>query len=166
MGTDETERIKTMEMAISNEMRERKFYLKQAARSKNPLAKTMFQQIADDELEHYKRLKEMEERWKEAFPETIVPEIHGMDLQGTLKDLLATLDTLPETDQDELQAIRTAIDFEKKGADRYIRLRNFVTDEKEKAFFGLLAEMELEHLRMLKQTESFLTNPENWTWQR
>ena len=56
---DDKERLNALEVALNNETREREFYLKNAERTKNPLGKTMFKQIAADELEHYTRLKEL-----------------------------------------------------------------------------------------------------------
>jgi len=56
-----------------NEMREREFYHKHANRTKNPLGKKMFQQIGDEELEHYERLKQLHQKWskQEEWPETV-----------------------------------------------------------------------------------------------
>ncbi len=50
------DRLSALEVALNNELREREFYLKHANRTKNAFGKKMFQQIADDELEHYERL--------------------------------------------------------------------------------------------------------------
>jgi rubrerythrin len=44
------ERLNALEVALANEMREREFYHKNAERCRNPLGKSMFKQIADDEL--------------------------------------------------------------------------------------------------------------------
>ncbi len=60
----EQENLNALEVALTNEMREREFYLKNAERTKNPVGKAMFNQIADEELEHYERLKEVHERWE------------------------------------------------------------------------------------------------------
>ena len=62
-------------------------------------------------------------------------------------------------DTDDLKAIQTAIDFEAKGAEAYAKLRDAVTDPKEKAFFNLLANIEHEHYVSLKDTELYLTDP-------
>lgn len=43
-------------------MRERGFYLKSAKRTKNPLGRAMFQQIGDEDLEHYVRLKQLHKK--------------------------------------------------------------------------------------------------------
>jgi rubrerythrin len=157
------DRIKALELAITNEMRERKFYLKHADRTKNPLGRAMFQQLAEDEREHYERLKEMEERWKDTFPETVPAEIGQSDLRKTLKQLVDAIEPVPISDENELQAIRTALAFEARGVAHYTTLRDLVTDPKEKAFFGLLAEMEQEHYRILKETKEYLTAPGSWS---
>jgi len=66
-------RLNGLEVALNNEMREREFYLKNAERTNNPAGKTMFQQIAAEELEHYERLKQLAEIWgkQQKWPETI-----------------------------------------------------------------------------------------------
>ena len=65
------ERLDALQVALTNEMREREFYLKNAARTSNPAGKAMFQQIAAEELEHYERLKELSEKWskQQKWPE-------------------------------------------------------------------------------------------------
>ncbi len=62
-----------------------------------------------------------------------------LKIRKTLKNLVDEIDTLPITDENALQAIRTAMAFEARGVARYTKLRDLVTDPKEKTFFGLLA---------------------------
>ena len=68
----------------------------------------------------------------------------------------------PEKEDDDLKAIRTAIDFEEKGALHYAKLRDEVSDPKEKGFFDLLATIEREHFLSLKDTEEYLIDPASW----
>jgi rubrerythrin len=70
---NEKERFSALEVALNNEMREREFYIKNAKRTKNPLGQRMFQQIGDEELEHYERLKQLHEKWEKQgkWPETV-----------------------------------------------------------------------------------------------
>ena len=49
----EKDRLNALEVALNNDTREREFYIRNAKRTKNALGKKMFQQIGDDELEHY-----------------------------------------------------------------------------------------------------------------
>ncbi|MHB8090428.1 MAG: ferritin-like domain-containing protein [Syntrophales bacterium] len=157
------ERLNALEMALKNEMMERDFYLKNAARTSNPLGKAMFAQIAEEELEHYERLFQLAEVWKkdQKWPETVslqvknsaVKAVFGTAAKGTANSSGA---------EDDLKAVRVAIDFEAKGAQFYAELRDKSVEPKEKAFFELLANIEHEHFTSLKDTEEFFVNPGGW----
>jgi rubrerythrin len=153
-----------LEVALNNEMREREFYLKNAKRSQNPLGKAMFQQIGDDELEHYERLKQLHEKWnqKEKWPVTVPLKVKDTVVKDVLVDFLKKVDKTAKSDADDLQAVRTAIDFEAKGAKYYAQLRDDVSDPKEKQFFDLLSRIENEHYLSLKDTEEYLVDPTSW----
>jgi rubrerythrin len=161
---NEKDRLNALEVALNNEMREREFYLKNAGRTKNALGKAMFRQIADDELEHYERLKELHQKWEkqEKWPETVPLRVKETIVKDILLDFIKKVDTSHEGDDDDLQAVRTAIDFEMKGAKYYAELRNRVSDPKEKQFFDLLSRIENEHYLSLRDTEEYLTDPTSW----
>jgi rubrerythrin len=157
-------RLNALKVALNNETKEREFYLKHAKRTTHPLGKLMFQQIADDELEHYERLKQLHEKWEkgEQWPETLPLEVHGTIVNKIMSGILKKVDETQEADDDDLTAVRTAIDFEAKGAKFYGELRDMVSDRKEKRFFDLLAKIENEHYLSLKDTEEYLTDPASW----
>jgi rubrerythrin len=161
---NEKERLNALEVALNNEMREREFYLQNAKRSKNPLGKAMFQQIGDDELEHYERLKQLHQKWnqKEKWPSTVPLKVKDTIVKDVLVDFLKKVDKTAKSDADDLQAVRTAIDFEAKGAKYYAQLRDDSSDPKEKQFFDLLSRIENEHYLSLKDTEEYLTDPASW----
>ena len=161
---NEKERLNALEVALNNEMREREFYLKNAERSKNSLGKAMFQQIADDELEHYERLKQLHEKWdkQEKWPGTVPLKVKDTIVKNILLDFLKKVDKTAKGDADDLDAVRTAIDFEAKGAKYYAKLRDEVSDPKEKQFFDLLSRIENEHYLSLKDTEEYLVDPTSW----
>ena len=161
---NDKERLNALEVALNNEMREREFYLKNAKRTKNALGKKMFQQIGDDELEHYQRLKELNQKWtkKEKWPETVPLMVNQTVVKDILLDFLKKADEKSQSDTDDLEAVRTAIDFEAKGAKFYADLRDGVTNPREKEFFGLLATIENEHYLSLKDTEEYLIDPISW----
>jgi rubrerythrin len=149
-------------------MREREFYLKNAERTNNPLGKAMFQQIADEELEHYERLKELHEKWEkqEMWPETLPLKVKDTAVKDVLKDVVKRVEEIPEKDDDDLEAVRQAIEFEAKGAAFYGKLRDGATDPKEQAFFDLLAKIEHEHYLSLKETEEYYMDPASWFAQK
>ena len=160
----EKENLNALEVALNNEMREREFYLKNAERTKNPIGKAMFNQIADEELEHYERLKEVHERWKrnEKWPETIPLKVKDTIVKDILKESVENIEKMPERDDNDLKAIQIALDFESKGASHYAQLRDDVSDPQEKEFFGLLARIEYGHYLSLKDAEEYLTDPASW----
>jgi len=162
------ERLNSLEVALTNEMREREFYESQSRRTKNPLGKTMFARLAEEEQEHYERLQELSVRWKreERWPETVPLTVKNTNISDILKDFLKKAREIAPADKDDLGAIRTALDFEARGAAFYERLSSEVSDTKEREFFRLLAAIEQEHYASLKDTEEFLTNPAGWYQQR
>lgn len=161
---DEKERLNALEVALNNEMKEREFYLKNSERTKNALGKSMFKQIADDELEHYERLKQLKIEWekKEIWPETLPLKVKETQIKEILTKFLQKVDQASESDKDDLQAVRTAIEFESNGTDFYKKLRDSVTDKKEKEFFDLLASIEYEHYLSLKDLEEYFVSPVDW----
>ncbi len=160
----EKDRLNALEVALNNELREREFYLKNAKRTKNPLGKKMFQQIGDDELEHYERLKQLHQKWakKEKWPETVPLKVKDTIVKDILLEFVQKVDQTTKGDSDDLEAVRTAIDFEAKGAKYYAELRDSVTNPKEKEFFDLLSRMENEHYLSLKNTEEYFIDPASW----
>lgn len=158
------ERLNALEVALTNEMREREFYLKSAERCRNKLGKSMFKQIADDELEHYDRLKEIHARWKseKKWPESLPVSVKGTAVKNILKDFLLKAEASAPGSDDDLKAVRTALDFEAKGEKFYAGLRDASADPKEKAFFEILSKMERQHYLSLKDTEDYFTDPEGW----
>lgn len=161
---DEKERLKSLEVALNNELREREFYLKNAERTKDPLGREMFKRIADDELEHYERLKELHKRWSanEKWPETVPLKVKETVVKDILLDFLKKVDQKIKGDSDDLEAVRIAIDFESKGIKLYEELRDSSSDEKERNFFDLISKMEKEHYLSLKDTEEYFIDPQAW----
>jgi rubrerythrin len=145
-------------------MKEHEFYLKNAERTKNPLGKAMFKQIGDDELEHYERLKQLKAEWdkKGIWPETLPLKVNETEINAILTKFLEKADGAATSDNDDLQAVRIAIEFEAKGTEFYKKLRDAVTDKKEKDFFDLLAKIEYEHYRSLKDVEEYFISPADW----
>jgi rubrerythrin len=164
MRMNEKERLNALEVALNNEMREREFYLKNAERTKNSLGKKMFQQIGDDELEHYERLKQLHEKWtkQEKWPETVPLKVQETVVKDILFDFVKKANEKAKGDSDDLEAVRIALDFEAKGAKFYADIRDASIDPKEKQFFDLLSKMENEHFLSLKDTEEYFIDPVSW----
>lgn len=156
--------LNALEVALNNEVREREFYHENAQRTRNPVGKAMFKQIGDDELEHYKRLKKLHDAWtkEKKWPEKVPLKVKDTVVRDILKDAVKKAAKMPKGDDDDLKAVRTAIAFEAKGEKHYAKLRDEVTDPREKAFFDLLSKMEREHFLSLKDVEELMTDPVSW----
>ncbi|MEN6615251.1 MAG: ferritin family protein [Syntrophorhabdus sp.] len=161
---DSQERIDALEVALANETREREFYLKNAERTKDPVGKAMFERIAQDEVEHYERLKELHVQWKlqDKWPDTLPTTLNKTNIREILVDTLKKLDTPQTWDADDREAVRTAAEFEEKGVIFYKGLAAAASDEREKHFFELLSSIEYEHYLSLRDAEEYFENPAAW----
>ncbi|HNQ17951.1 MAG TPA: ferritin family protein [Smithellaceae bacterium] len=157
-------RMSALEFALENELKERDFYLSNARRTKNLAGKNMFKQIADEEKEHYEMLKKLHDKWEKQkkWPATVPLKVKKSLTKNILRALSGKRAARIEGNDDDLKAIRTAIDFEARGVALYTKLEKQSTEPKEKAFFNLLASVEREHLLSLRDTEQFLTDPASW----
>jgi rubrerythrin len=157
-------RMSALKFALENEQREREFYLANARRTKNLAGKNMFKQIADEEKEHYEMLKKIFSAWetKSKWPETISLKVKKSLAGNILKSMADKKASRIKGDDDDLKAVRTAIDFEARGMALYSKLEEGSTNPKEKAFFNLLASIERQHFMSLRETEEFLTDPSSW----
>ncbi len=158
------DRMSSIELALKNEKTEREFYLNEARRSKNEIAKTMFEMLAKDEEEHIKRISGLYEKLTSegSWPKDVPIEVAGTNVKGTFDDLLAKSGSLTDHDDDDRAALKKAINFEAKGVDLYTRLAVSSGNPMEKNFFNFLAEIEREHQLSLTDTLAFLENPEDW----
>lgn len=157
-------RMSALKFALENEKKEREFYLANARRTKNLAGKNMFKQIADEEKEHYEMLKKLYETWEERkkWPATIPLKVKQSLSGSILKPMSEKKSARFKGNDDDLKAVRTAIDFEARGMALYTKLEEGSTDPKEKAFFKMLAGIERQHFMSLRETEEFLTDPASW----
>jgi rubrerythrin len=157
-------RMNALKFALENEQKERDFYLANARRTKNLAGKNMFKQIADEEKEHYEVLKKLHDQWemKKKWPATVPLKVRKSLAGSILKAMSDKKGARVKGNEDDLKAIRTAIDFEARGMALYTKLEKESTEPKEKKFFNLIASIEREHFLSLRETETFLTDPATW----
>lgn len=161
---DTKERIAAIEVAMENEAREQAFYLKHSERTKNPLGKKMFKTLSEEEQEHKERIQVLHQRLREQgrWPEDLPLEIGDTRVKEILRSVVASVDRLPESDRNDLEAVQIAIEFENNGEIFYRRLAEGAENSAERDFFNFLAQMEHEHLMSLRETLEYFQNPEGW----
>ncbi len=162
------DRMSSIELALKNETTEHEFYLNEALRSRNELAKKMFAQLAKDEEEHMHRIRALHEKLinQGNWPKDMPIVVAGTDVKKILDGIVAKAGSATDYDADDVKALKKAIDFEAKGVDLYTKLTGLCQNQMEKNFFSFLAGIEREHQRSLVDALSYLENPEAWLMER
>lgn len=157
-------RINALKFALENEQKEHDFYITNSRKTKNMAGKNMFKQIADEEKEHYEVLKKLHDKWEQQkkWPSTLPLKVKKSLAGSILKSMSGKKAARIAGNDNDLKAIRTAIDFEARGVALYTKLEKESADPKEKAFFNLIASIERDHLLSLRDTAEFLTDPATW----
>ena len=152
-------KIKSIEIALENELREREFYLKHRKRTQTLVGRMMFAKIAREEDEHYHRLKSLHKELSKQgrWPENI-SAVKGTNIKSVLKDVIKNADKSASPDTDDREAVNIAIAFETEAYKFYSKLRDSSDTESEKDFFNRLAAIENEHLATLKETRDYFDN--------
>ncbi len=158
------DRMASIELALKNEDTEMKWYLHEAQRSRNPLAKAMFQNLAKDEAEHKTRIQALHARLLRdgSWPQDMPIEVAGTDIKKTLEGMLRHKGAEAAHDHDDLVALEKAIDFEAKGARFYAELAQACQNPMERSFFEFLARIEREHHLSLADSLAYLKDPQAW----
>ena len=158
------DRMSSIELALKNEKTEMKFYLGEAARSKNPLAKAMFDTLARDEREHMTRIQGLHGKLTSEgnWPETVKIDVAGSNIKEILQDIVKQAGSAEDHDDDDIKAIKRAIGFETNGEKFYAELAQTCENPKEKEFFSFLSGIEREHKLSLTDTLGYLEDPESW----
>lgn len=150
--------MNAVELAIRMEKDAIDFYRDAVKRTKHPFGKRMFEGFIEDEKRHLKALDDI---------------FSGlglrMDSQSPIERVRSIFEELRfemmqrvEACTDEIDAIKVALDFEKKGYDFYRKVSEEATDERIKELFKILTKEEEEHFNILQNTLSFLEDTGNW----
>jgi rubrerythrin len=159
-----TDYMASLELALKNEATEMKFYQNESQRSKNPLAKKMFDLLANDEKEHMQRIRHLHEKLiaDGTWPKDVPIEIKGTNVRDVLNGLTAKLDNATRHDDDDMAALEKAADFEAKGSKFYAGIADTCKNSMEKNFFMFLSRIEREHHLSLVDSISYLKDPQTW----
>ena len=125
-----------LDFAIEEEENARLFYLDLAAKMENPKMKEVFEQFAQEELGHKKKLQNIKAR--ESIP---VTHERVQDLQ--IADY--TVEVQPSPDMSYQDALLLAMNKEKKAFQLYLDLADAINDAQIKELFMILAQEEAKH---------------------
>lgn len=158
------EKAEALKLALTNEKKEKEFYLENASRTNDPVGRAMFESIAEDEAEHYSRLLELYEKMDERgkWPDEFSTDISSRKVGEMIDRLIGEGAPQPRSDDDDVRALKIALEFEEKGEKFYRDLAENAESEAERHFFSLLASIEREHRLSLDETLEYFEDPDGW----
>jgi len=154
------ERLTAVKIAVEAEREAFLFYRSVSEKSSNPRGKDMFQQLAEFEMEHYKKMIHLylslkrENKW---IPYTGVGELKA---QHHIEVSTAGV----ETNKNDIEALKIAIEKETQAAAFYRKMAEETKDPLGQEMFKKLTEEEEIHRRLLNDQFYSLQNQGEWVW--
>ncbi len=153
------EDIKAIKVAMEAEKEAHQAYAKAAKMTKNPKGKDMFQQLAEFEMNHFRKLKDLLKSLEEKG-EWILYE--GTSLQQ--KKIPLKTEKPKGEDLSDLEALKMAIREEQKAQNYYRSLSELTKDPRGKDMYKRLAKEEALHEKLLNDQYYSLHNTGYWSW--
>lgn len=162
MDTKEMEKI--LHTSLDLEKKGYKWYLEGAKKIKNSLGRRMLERLANDELNHIKRIKEIYESLTNNKMDEVKidsPELAVFDeIFMRMKDQIdEAMDDLTEVGVDDEEIVNVALELEAHARFFYEESAQKATDKTVKEFYELLATEEKSHQELLQKTNQYLSNP-------
>ena len=137
-----------------------RFYSTMSERAEDPMLKELFTWLAQDEVEHLKRLNQLESKYEDgAFAEheeEFLPYLSRFADDKIFPDA-ERLEAVLQTDTADIQALEMAIEAEEKFAEYFQKAAEMAQTDDGREAFGWLAGEEVRHATILKERrEKFL----------
>jgi rubrerythrin len=131
-----------------------RFYSTMAERAADPLLKELFAWLAQDEVEHLRRLNQLESKYQDgAFSDSedeFLPYLSQFSDAKIFPDA-ERLEAILKTDSADIQALDLAIEAEEKFAAFFLRAGGLAQTEDGRDAFNWLAGEEARHAKILKE---------------
>lgn len=147
-------------------------YKKALEDTKNPLTRKLFATLADQEMEHMRRIRELFEKGDKGTSDATIPgEALEMMVKGIFNEF--TRDDRSGWEMDVGSAYEHAMHLEQESIDMYGSFAAESKDDSEKQFFQALTIEEVKHLTALQNVYHYLkatpdwfesTESETWNW--
>jgi len=156
----ETAQSEAIRAALDFEQRGHDYYKDIAAHAENPLTRTVFSTLADEELQHMERIRQL-------YDETGAGEAPSAP-PGSLEEAVRRV--FDNTEWKEREAWKmdnaAAYDFatglEREGYALYSRLAEESESDREREFYRRLQNEELNHLSALENVHNYLDRTADW----
>lgn len=131
-----------------------RFYSTMAERAADPLLKEIFALLAQDEVEHLRRLNQLEVEYRDDLfndcEEELLPYLNQFSASKLFPDA-DRLEAVLKTDSADIQALDLAIEAEEKFAEYFQKASSLALSEEGKEAFDWLAGEEVRHAKILKE---------------
>jgi rubrerythrin len=143
--------VEALQVALDTEKKGYTFYKVAAKSSKDPKGQEVFEHLACDEIEHMGVIATIFESLTNNEPWMTYEEAVAK-YGETPKEKIIFPDVPVEAqeDFDDLRALEEALDFEKKAVEFYTKQAKEIDEEKAKAFYQSLIEIEESHVTIIQ----------------
>jgi rubrerythrin len=168
MTEDTSVALSVLREAVRNELDGKAMYLQAAEGTQDELGKTMFRSFAKEEEQHVHILQAQyaEVNASGAWMDLEAAQKEPRDPKLVLfpKEKQEVKELVPAGTSD-LDALKIAMDFEKRAVDMYEQAAADAEEASAQAFFRELAEWEGTHYRILDNSYDYLANKGEWYFQ-
>lgn len=165
MTTNEQERIlQAIDMAIEMELDGKERYLAASKGSTNGEGRRLLQSLAEEEDNHCQTFEGIYNSLSKGrdWPHIDLGTAKARDIRNTLVNTCQALGVSVGGTSSELDAVKVAIDKEKKSYDFYENQASQAIYDTEKSFYEALAREEREHELTLLDYYDYLADPAGW----
>jgi rubrerythrin len=131
-----------------------RFYSTMSEKASDPMLKELFSWLAQDEVEHLRRLTQLESKYQDGeiveYEEEFLPYLSQFSDTKIFPDA-EQLEAVLKTDTADIQALDLAIEAEEKFAEYFLKASTHALSEDGKEAFAWLAGEEVRHAKVLKE---------------
>ena len=158
-----------LKIALEMEDEGYRTYVEGAKAIHNSLGKRMLERLAQDELSHMNRIREVfrvitgEQEWNNITLTAVQEGVTFQNIFNRLQsELKQSIEELGSHGVDDQEVIETAINLENHAKFFYTESAKKAKDAKVKDFLQILADEEEGHYKALRNINNFMNDPANW----
>lgn len=161
MANEQQRASEALSVAIQLEKDGMAFYEQASLKTASTFGKRMFLSLVEDERRHIEWLNEAC-AGTTPLPDGEAGAVFRGKITTIFREATEDLHKRLDSDPDDVEAVKIAMDFEQRGYKFYEQAAADATDEGEAALFRLLAVEENGHWTILEDTYTYLTDPAQW----
>ncbi len=156
--------LDALRAATKFEVDGRRFFLDASKKTKQKYGQLMFQSIADAELEHIERIREVYDSLakKGDWPDRPALFTPKSPLKNIFEEAREELDQNVKAETDDIEAVTMAREYEEKGIKFYQDLADRAKALIERKFYQQLAYEERGHLLIFQDMHEYYIDPVHW----